>query len=439
MTPDQLEKAIAGIGSVHSTAGHEGVAALAIAAGMARVEGTDSFDGITFDFNQAFPISSVILPPQDLDSAMPEGWTVQQLDPWFQQLKNAAGGSFGLEVEPPKGLSLDQLLAAWHVVRLFIDSGAVLRQNTAHNIATARLQIEERGMSSILVVLDEQYRVIAGLPYLWALSGMEEQRAVPAVILHGAPVDAGWLHTHAEALKWGQTLWKKGEIQGVLEESTDAEREFFQSFGFHQVPEITVLTLSWDTFDRLGPLVEKQIGGGTKHDPAQLLFVETLREAVLDARQRIISDGKADEDDRAKLKVHLREERDIAAKGRKIAAKNGWKWHRNEDQTWQHPALPKFRFKIRESQPEAPARVDESSQSDPYLMPLAQFRLLARDHFGIDASTARQLYEAESAESFIGRLRRYVEAVEPMERKGPKQPQDEKIKQAERLALWNSR
>lgn len=439
MSPEELEKAIAGIRSVHQATGHEGVAALAIATGMAKVQGSGSFDGRTFDFNQILPISSVKLPPQDLDSAMPDGWTVQQLDPWFQQLKNATGGSFGSMVEAPRGLSVDQLVAAWQLVRLFIDSGAILRQNIAHNVATARLQIEERGMSSVLVVLDEQYRVIEGLPYLWALSEMQEQSTVPAAILHGTPADAGWEHTHAEALKWGQTLWRKGEIQGLLEDSTPTEREYFQSFGFHQIPEITVLTLSWETFDRLGPLVEKQLGSGTKLDPAQLLFVEALREAVLDARQIIIEHGKAEQDDRAKLRAHLREEKDSANKGRKIAAANGWRWSENEDHTWQHPALPEFRFKIVESQSEAPARVDEPSQSDAYLMPLAQFKLLARDHFGIHEAAAAQLHEAEPPANFNRRLQRYVQAVEPMDRRGPKQSEDEKAKQAERLALWSGR
>lgn len=441
MTPDQLERAIAGIRSVHSTVGHEGVAALAIAAGLASLDGSEGFDGITFDFNQLCGLERIQIPPQSLDSAMPNGWTVDSLDPYFARIKEAieAGKTFAT-VEPPAGLSSQELFDAWSKLLLFIDSGAVLRQSSEHNKRTARLRIEERGLSEILVVLDESYRVISGLPYLWALSEMDGFDSVPAVILHGAPSDAGWEHTHAEALRWGETLWKKGEIQEALDSSTPAEREFFQAFGFHQVPEITVLTLSWETFDRLGPLVEKQLGGTTKLDPAQLLFVESLREAILDARQRIIAEWKGDQDDKDKLKLHLREERDMVKGGQKIAAQNGWKWLADENDLWHHPALPKYRFKIVDSQPTAETPPDRQAQPDSHIMSLPQFRLLARDHFGVDADEASRLYESESADSFNARLRAYVQAVEPIDRRGSNGPSDEeRARQTERLALWNHR
>lgn len=437
MTPEQLEKAIAGIRSVHQTTGHEGVAALAMAAALAKGEVSDSFDGITFDFNQFFPVARLILPPRNLNAAMPEGWTVEALDPWFQQLKNASDSSFGLTVDPPEGLTADQLAAAWDLVRLFFDSGAVLRQNTEHNVATARLHIQERGLSEVLIVLDEQYRVISGLPHAWALSELGSKE-MPAVILHGAPQDAGWLHTHAEALKWGQTLWEKGEIQGVLESSTPAEREFFQGFGFHQVPEITTLTLSWDTFDRLAGLITKQLGGSTNHDPAQLLFVEALREAVLDARQRIIAAGKGKPNDSEKLERHLHREAEMTAGGEKTESRNQWEWSEDESGLWSHPAMPKFRFKIVE--PEPIERVDSPSIPDPYLMSLSQFQLMARDHFGIAADDARTLYESEPADDFNCQLRRYAQSVGQIDRRGSSGPSEgERAKQAERLALWNRR
>lgn len=437
MTPEQLEEILDGIKRAHRAGGYEAVAALALLSGISTRD-----EGGIFDFNQLFPLSSAVLPPQNLDAAMPEGWTVQKLDPWFQQLKEVTESDSGLIVQPPEGLSLDQLLAAWYVVRLFIDSGAVLRQNTEHNIEAARLQISERGLSSVLVVLDEQYRAISGLPYLWALSRDDRQQTVPAAILHGAPEDAGWLHTHAEALKWGQTLWDKGEVQGVLESSTPAEREFFQGFGFHQVPEITVLTLSWETFARLEDLITKQIGGKTNHDPAQLLFVEALREAVLSTRQRIIREGKGKPKDLEKLERHLRREGEMMEQGEKITSSEAWEWSEDESGIWSHPSMPKYRFKIVDPKPSAaePTQREQRAQPDPRLMSRSQFQLLARDHFGIDADQASQLYDSESADSFNSKLRSYVPVLAPMSRRGPNGPsEEERIEQAARLALWNSR
>lgn len=441
MTPGQLERAIAGIKSVHQTTGHEGVAALAIAAGMAKVEGSDTFDGITFDFNQSFPVDLIRVPARGVNEVAVSGYTFEDLEPFFEQFKeDAEAGRPARSINPPEGLEAWQIKEQWDELRLFFDSGAVLRQNTEHNIEAASLHLRERGIADVLVVLDEEHRVIAGLPYVWALA-TDDSHKVPAVILHNAPQDAGWLHTHAEALKWGQTLWQKGEIQGVLEESTPAEREFFQGFGFHQVPEITVLTLSWDTFDRLAGLITKQLGGSTKHDPAQLLFVEALREAVLAVRQRIISEGKGKPGDPDKLERHLRAEAEMTARGEQIESENEWEWHEDESGLWSHPALPKYRFKIVESEPstqEPPQR--EQPQPDPRLMSLSQFQLLARDHFGLDAEEAAMVYESESADTFNGRLRAYVLAVGPIDRRGPNGPsEDERVRQSERLALWNSR
>lgn len=438
MTPEQLERAIAGVRSVFQTTGHEGVAALAIAAGMAKVEGSDTFDGVTFDFNQSFPVDLIRAPVRGVNELAVDRFSFEDLEPFFEQIKeDVEAGRPVRSLELPEGVHPSILEEKWDQLRLFFDSGAVLRQNTEHNIEVASLRLNEHGIADVLVVLDEDFRVISGLPYVWALAE-DDSHKVAAVILHGAPQDAGWLHTHAEALKWGQTLWEKGEIQGVLESSTPAEREFFQGFGFHQVPEVTVLSLSWDTFDRLAGLITKQLGGNTRHDPAQLLFVEALREAVLTTRERIIREGKGKPGDPEKLERHLRTEAELTARGERIESENEWEWSEDESGLWSHPASPKYRFKIVESQPSASH--DQRPQVDPFFMSLSQFQLLARDHFGITGDQAAQLYESESAESFNSRLRRYVGAVEPIERRGPNGPSDaERVEQAERLALWNSR
>lgn len=418
-------------------------------AGLAMLAAASRLDeGGVFDFNQLFELDHIQIPPHNLEASMPSGWTVATLDPYFQQIKEAteAGRPFD-SVQPPEGLTAQELFEAWNKLLLFIDSGAVLRQNTEHNIATARLQISERGLSDILVVLDQDYRVISGLPYVWALAEMDGYDTVPAAILHDAAPDAGWEHTHAEALKWGQTLWQKGEVQSVLESATEAEREFFQAFGFHQVPDSTVLTCSKRTFQRLGALVEKELGRISddslkiKRDPAQLLFIEALREAVLEARRRIISEGKGKPGDPEKLKLHLKEEAAMERRGASLVAKKNLRWQVDGDGLFSHPALPRYRFKLVDSH-----RMVNEVSSEPtasagsHVMSLSQFQLLARDHFGLDAEEAAMVYESESADTFNSRLRRYVRVVEPIERRGPYGPSDEeRVGQAQRLALWNSR
>ena len=370
---------------------------------------------------------------------MPQGWSVEALAPYFQKLSQAAEVDEPLEsVEGPDGLSTEDLVEAWRNTLLFTNSGAVLRQQTVHNVKTAQLRVEERGLSEVLVVLDEQYRVISGLAYCWALSG----KTVPAVILHGAPIGAGWTHTHAEALKWGQTLWDKGEIQAALSSASPAERDYFEGFGFQQVPETTVLRCSPETFGRLGRLLWKQLGNDSKHDPAQLLYIESLRVAVLRARERIIRDGKGKVGDKSKLKLHLKEENAALERGKKLEAK-GKKggWSEDADGLWRHPGFPSYRFEVL-----PPDSADDIAlpslkpDTHPQLMELNQFRILARDHFGLTAQEASDLYATEPPEAFNKRLRSYVQALAPMERKGTQVlTEAELVKQSERLALWHSR
>ncbi|QIM15952.1 hypothetical protein G7067_05210 [Leucobacter insecticola] len=441
MNSDQLEEILDGIERVHRSGGCDAVGALAMIGGLASLRDESSNHG-SFDFNQLFPLSQIRVPLQNLDDALPHGWSWEQLDPTLQQLKAGLERGAQSELDLPDGLSLEGLLRAWYELRLFVDSGAVLRQNIQHNKETARQWILNRGLSEVLVVLDEDYRVIDGLAFCWALSEMDGHETIPAVILRDAPVDAGWQVTHRHAEAWGAKLWKKGEVQSLLESSTPREREFFRQFGFHEAPKTVLLTCSQATLDRLGPLAQKQYGGNTKFDPAQLLFIEALRERILEVRQEMIARGETG-DIVKKLEKHLKDEAEAQRAGAEkeaAAAKRGKvaEWHTDAEGYWIHASLPRYRFEIVEPIIQVQAKQSPEQAEDPFLMSLSQFQVFARDHFGLASEDSSSLYGSESAASFNQKLRHYVDQNPVVPRRGPGDPGDDaRRNQMERLALWN--
>ncbi|WP_243224576.1 hypothetical protein [Microbacterium sp. CIAB417] len=393
--------------------------------------------GESFDYAPKFPLVNVRLPLQDLADAIPVGHTGEEFIPAFKSLIEALSKGDQSLVKLPEGVTGEELRQVWNEVTLWQDSGAFLLQKVQFSKELAKAHIAAQGLDRVLLVLDEDFRVIVGLEYFWALSEMDEYEAVPVAILRNAPFDAGFRYIVSTEDETKKTFRKNNQLQEALISASPEEREAFRSVGFFFLPEKITLTCSPATLDRLGTLIRKQLGGRTKLDPAQMLYVEALREKILDVRERMIREGKTAGGVVEKLQLHLKEEREMLDRGAKIEAKKGWRWVVDEDGLYRHPAMPRYRFKVQEPEPRLEATV-ETAVEDPYLMSASQFVILARTHFGLDAEEATALHGAESAEAFNRRLKRYVKEAPQVAPKLTGEPSEaERANQRDRLALWS--
>lgn len=458
MTPHDIEALVDALDQTMSMGGHGAVADFiklsTFSEAPSEITAHTRFESVAktatehlFAFHHAFPLEYVKIPPQSIDDAMPDGWTFDDLAPTFEKLKAASeAGALLEEVELPEGISTEQMSATWDALKLYFDSGAVLRRETQRNKEAARLRIEENGLKDVLVVLDEDYRVISGLSEVWALSEMSEHDNVPAVILKDMPQDAGWLHTHASAGSWGAKLPPKlNTVREAFDSASPREREFFGKFGFTPVPTDKIeLCGSRETMKRLGELILKQVGYGTKFDPAQLLYVEALREEITAARQREL-DPLNDPGNAEKLQRHLTEEAEAEEAGRQALAGKE-KWIPLGDDLYGHSKLPRHVFRLIEAEPEEITRT-ESIPVDPYLMEQSQFVIFAKAHFGLASDEAQALHADGGAERFNRRLRHYIDATpsnyvklkKTRELDKTKAPQRMELsEQTERLERWRS-
>jgi hypothetical protein len=79
------------------------------------------------------------------------------------------------------------------------------------------------------------------------------------------------------------------------------------------------ITASGTTLLELARLREKTLGGKYQYDDAQLLFIESLREAILDARKKLIREGETDGGIIEKYHNHLNTEKEAVEKGQLVA------------------------------------------------------------------------------------------------------------------------
>ena len=395
--------------------------------------------GEDFLFAPRFPLLNVRLPLEDLADAVPTGVTGEEAAAALESFVRSLEAQDRSLLQLPDGMDMEQLRKLWEESQLFFDSGAVLFRKVAFAKELAKAHIEARGVEDVLLVVDEQYRPVVGLEYFWALLEMDELAAPPVVILNNAPFNAGFQYLRNNEDELHKEFRKSNVLQSALEDATPEEREDLRLFGFFYIPDKITLTCSFETLDRLGVLIRKQLGSKTKLDPAQLLYVETLREAILEVRERMVRERKTEGDVIPKLELHKKEEREALERGAKVEGKNGWRWQLDDDGFYFHPAMPRYRFDVREAEAvekEAPA----PRPVDPYLMSESQFVILARTHFGIGPEEAQALHREESPEDFNKRLRNYVAKVPPVAPKLRGEPsEEEQANQAERLALWNVR
>lgn len=419
----------------------------------------------------AFPFSLIQVPAASLEAIQPEGWTVEEFGPHIRGVQAALEVDDLSLIDVPDGLTLEAMVESVLEILLYAQAGVALISNRQKIIEDHIEKIQKLGLRTIIgqrIVIDEEYRVIEGLPWVWALSALGFNSVVAVVIRYDADPYAGLHH-----IRHLQDQYQKSRvnqdydaIQALIERSSPVERELLAKAGHFPTRETVELQMSRETLRLLGNLIAKHLGyeivkaeaskakkrskkrverGDLKIrlDPAQLLYVDTLREQITAARLQEI-DPDAELDTPEKLQRHLDEEAAAIAAGKEFISREGG-WKSLGDGVYEHWAFPMYRFRIVESEP-VPGSEPVADKS-PHLMEQSQFRILAKAHFGLDESDADQLHALEGAEGFNRRLRHYIDATptvyadkgKGLELVAEKTPKRMALSdQAERLKLWRS-
>lgn len=390
------------------------------------------------EFLAMFRLDEIRLPPVHPEQALPLSHIHLDLQENLESVDRAIALNDPSAVIVPEGMTLEQMVLYWDAFDRFLHSGAPVWSDRLLKVALAQEMLSHPDIESHpLVILDEELRVIVGLDWCWAMAELGDYEYLRVVILRGAHPWAGLDYEDYKGKQHMSTLWSLEERRDWTESLTDSAREYAESLGWRYHRDTVTLTCSPRTLDRLGVLIRKQLGGKTKLDPAQLLFAETLRESILDLRERLIREGRTAGDVKAKLALHLKEEREMMARGSKIEQKNGWRWQIDDEGYFTHPAVARYRFKLLEEPTTASKTAEKSVVDDPHLMPLSQFQILARTHFGLEPEAAANVYKDGSPEDFNRRLKQYVKTVAEVAPKTRDQPDEaERQRQKDRLAMW---
>jgi hypothetical protein len=478
----------------------------------------------------AFPFSLIRVPSPSLEAIQPEGWTMEEFGPHIRGVQAALElGDLSL-IDVPDGLTVDQMVQSVLEILLYAQAGVALISDRQKLVRNEVERIQERGISSVVIraqiVLDADFRIIEGLLTCWALQAMGYDGIVPVSIRLDADPYAGMDH-----IRHLQDEYQKSRvnldydmIQRVLEVATPEERRRLAKMGHFPTRETVELHMSRENLRLLGSLIAKHLGYEIvkaeaakakrrnnkpvkredlkiRFDPAQLLYVDTLREQITAAREAEL-DPDPELDAPEKLRRHFDEEARAIAAGKEFIGREGG-WKSLGDGLFEHWAYPMYRFRIVEPEQDSPtakkspvganelrfsmkladftslARVRYglaskeaerlyanggadglilpflkserpdliedalSAAKPPHLMELSQFRIFAKAHFGLDSAEADELYASEAPDLFNRRLRHYIDAS-PTNYKGKdldkaKAPKRMALSdQPERLKLWRS-
>lgn len=385
----------------------------------------------------AFPFPLIKVPAASLEAIQPEGWTMEEFGPHIRGVQAALEMDDLSLIDVPEGLTLEAMVESVLEILLYAQAGVALISNRQKIIQDHIEKIQKLGLTTIIgqrIVIDEEYRVIEGLPWVWALSALGFDSAIAVIVREDADPYAG-LH-HIQHL---QDQYQKSRVnldyeavQSLIERSSPEERELLAKAGHFPTRETIELHMSRDTLRLVGSLISKQLGYEivkvkeakakrrdkkpverkdlkVRLDPAQLLYVDALREQITSARQAEL-DPDPELDAPVKLQRHLDEEAEAIAAGREFIAREGG-WSPLDDGLFEHWAFPMYRFRIVESEPAPESELEPLAEHSPYLMELSQFRIFAKAHFGIEEPQADELHSAEGPEGFNRRLRHYIDAT----------------------------
>ena len=280
------------------------------------------------------------------------------------------------------------------------------------------------------LTLDAEHRIVDGqyrleLAIKWGL------KTVPVVVTDGLSAAAGTTDIFHmlgnRIIEWDK--WNYPATDAVLK-SVDGGLGTEEILGFETTSEAGPLrdlarevgwfievipkTLSGSTvtLETLAGLLKKSLAGKYHYDPAQLLYIEALREQLEATRREMVEAGETAGGVKPKLEQHIGEEERKLAEGEAIAAENGYEMETSEDgKTKVFSADPEIAYVVNKvALAEEAAKVQVTSaqdmkhrfreMADGKKMGLTQFRILASYFSDMTPEEASDFFNGTAAEKF---------------------------------------
>lgn len=199
------------------------------------------------------------------------------------------------------------------------------------------------------LTLDAEHRIVDG-QYRLELAKKWKLKTVPVIITDGVSAEAGTtdlFHMLAgRILEWDKWNFPATDAvlksldggigtEKVLDFETISEagelRALAKEIGWFIEVIPKSLSGSTVTLETLAGLLKKSLAGKYQYDPAQLLYIEALREQLESVRKEMVANGETAGGVKPKLEQHMNEEARKLAEGEAIAEENGYAMVFSED------------------------------------------------------------------------------------------------------------
>lgn len=280
------------------------------------------------------------------------------------------------------------------------------------------------------LTLDAEHRIVDG-QYRLELAKKWKLKTVPVVITDGVSAEAGTtdlFHMLAgRILEWDK--WNFPATDAVLksldggigtEKILDFEtiseagelRALAKEIGWFIEVIPKSLSGSTVTLETLAGLLKKSLAGKYQYDPAQLLYIEALREQLESVRKEMVANGETAGGVKPKLEQHMNEEARKLAEGEAIAEENGYELEFSEDgKTAVFNADAEIAYVVNKvAEAEEAARVQIRSardmesrfkeMADGKKMGLTQFKILATMFGDMTIEEAGDFFNGKAAAEF---------------------------------------
>lgn len=287
------------------------------------------------------------------------------------------------------------------------------------------------------LTLDAEHRIVDG-QYRYELAKKWKLKTVPVIVTNGVNAERGTTDLYhmlsgriIEWDKWNfpatnevlRSLDGGLKTEKVLDFETVSEagelRDLARKIGWFIEVIPKSLSGSTVTLETLAGLLKKSLAGKYHYDPAQLLYIEALREELEETRKEMVQKGELAGGVKPKLEQHMAEEKRKQEAGEEIAEENGYKMEVSEDgETAVFTADAEINYIINKvAAAEEAARVQVKSardmasrikhMADGKKFGLTQFRILATYFTDMTTEEASDFFNRTSVEEF----NEYVDSV----------------------------
>jgi len=272
------------------------------------------------------------------------------------------------------------------------------------------------------ITLDAEHRIVDG-QYRYELAKKWKLETVPVTISDGVSAAEGTTDLFhmlsGRIIEWDK--WNFPATNSVLKEldgglgtekilgfETTSERgplrDLAREIGWFVEIIPKSLSGSTVTLETLAVLLKKQLAGKYHYDPAQLLYIEALREQLEATRREMVANGETAGGVQPKLEQHLNEEERKLVEGEAIAEANGYEMEDSEDgKTKTFTADAELTYvvnKVAKAEEAAKVQVKSAADMATRFRPMADDKKLGLGQFRILASYFTDLTDEEAKNFF---------------------------------------